>query len=264
MRGLVEDRSIVIKPADKGSCVAVWGKLDYLAEAENHLKDNNTYQDVKFRDDDLVKLVEKSYQMFKQLLSKQNISSSDFKYLSYNYNKSTNLGKMDLLPKIYKRLENVQGRPVISNCVTRTEKVSEFLDYHLKPTMQSAKSYIKDTSVFLRKLNDLGKLRENAILVTTDVVGLYPSIPHADGLEALLAKLKEREDKSIATEDLLQMARFVLRNNFFEFDSKIKQQISGTAIVTKFVPPYACIFMDNFKTDFKTPKLETLGLAKIY
>ena len=252
IRGLAEDRSIVIKPADKGSCVVVWDKLDYLAEAENHLKDNNTYQDVKFGDNDLVKLVEKSSQMFKQLLSKQNMSSSEFKHFSYNYKKPTNLGKMYLLPKIHKRLQSVPSRPVISNCGTTPEKVSEFLDYHLKPTMQSAKSYIKDSSDFLRKLNDLGKLPENAILVTTDVVGLYPSIPHADGLEALLAKLKEREDKSIATEDLLQMARFVLKNNFFEFDSKIKQQISGTAIGRNFAPPNACIFMDKFETDFLT------------
>ena len=35
MRGLAEDRSIVKKPADKGSSVVVWDKLDYLAEAEN-------------------------------------------------------------------------------------------------------------------------------------------------------------------------------------------------------------------------------------
>ena len=48
------------------------------------------------------------------------------------------------------------------------------------------------------------------------------------------------------------MAGFVLKNNFFEFDSKIKQQISGTAIGTKFAPPYVCIFMDKFETDFLT------------
>ena len=203
MIGLAEDHSIAIKPAYKGSCLVVWDKLDYLAEAENHLKDNNTYQDVKFGDNDLVKLVEKSSQMFKQLLSKQNISSSEFKHFSYNYKKPTNLGKMYLLPKIHKRLQSVPSRPVISNCGTTPEKVSEFLDYHLKPTMQSAKSYIKDTSVFLRKLNDLGKLRENAILVTTDVVGLYPSIPHAGGPKALSANLEGREDKSIATYDPL-------------------------------------------------------------
>ena len=89
--------------------------------------------------------------------------------------------------------------------------------------MQSAKSYIKDTSNFLRKLDDLGKLPENAILVTPYVVGLYPSIPHVDRLEPLSAKSEEREDRSIATEDLLEMARFVLKNMFFEFDSNIKQ-----------------------------------------
>ena len=63
----------------------------------------------------------------------------------------------------------------------------------------------------LRKLNELGKSPENAIMITTDVIGLYTSIPHADWLEALLAKLEEREDKSVATENLLQMAKFVLK-----------------------------------------------------
>ena len=83
---------------------------------------------------------------------------------------------MHLLSKIHKRLENVPGHPVISKCGTPTEKVSEFLDYHLKSTVQSADSYIKDTSDFLRKLNEIGKLPENALLVTTDAVGLHPGI----------------------------------------------------------------------------------------
>ena len=98
---------------------------------------------------------------------------------------------MCLLPKIHKQLENVPGPPFISNCGTPTEKVSEFLDYHLKLTLNFAKSYIKDTSDFLKKMNELGKLPEHAILITTDVVGLFPSTPHADGLEAISNKLKE-------------------------------------------------------------------------
>ena len=40
------------------------------------------------------------------------------------------------------------------------------------------------------------------------------------------------------------MAEFVLKNNYFEFDSKVKKQISGTVIGTKFAPSYACVFMD--------------------
>ena len=39
-------------------------------------------------------------------------------------------------------------------------------------------------------------------------------------------------------------------NNFFEFNNEIKQQIFGTAIRTKFAPPFACIYMDKTETDF--------------
>ena len=46
------------------------------------------------------------------------------------------------------------------------------------------------------------------------------------------------------------MAEFVLKNNLFEFNSKFYKQISGTAIGTKFAPPYACIFMDYIETEF--------------
>ena len=42
------------------------------------------------------------------------------------------LGKMYLLPEIHKRLFDVLGRPVISNCKIPAEKVSE-LDHHLQP-----------------------------------------------------------------------------------------------------------------------------------
>ena len=126
MRWLAEDCNIVIKPADKGSCVVVWDKLDFLAKAENHLKDNNTYKNVKFEYDDLIKLVEKSNKMFKQLHSKRNISSSEFRYFSCNDKKSTNLDKTYLLSKTHKRLENVPGRLVISNCGTPIKNISEF------------------------------------------------------------------------------------------------------------------------------------------
>ena len=51
--------------------------------------------------------------------------------------------------------------------------------------MKAGKSYIKDTSDFLEKLKNLGNIPSNAILVTVDVVGLYPSIPHDAGLQAV-------------------------------------------------------------------------------
>ena len=41
----------------------------------------------------------------------------------------------------------------------------------------------------LKKLKELGCVPQNELLVTGDVVGLYPSIPHLDGLEVLSIKL---------------------------------------------------------------------------
>ena len=57
--------------------------------------------------------------------------------------------------------------------------------------MCPAKSYVKGTSDFLKKLKELGCVPQNELLVTGDLVGLYPSIPHLGGLEALLIKLDQ-------------------------------------------------------------------------
>ena len=43
LKTLTEDNSIVIKPADKGSCVVVWDRDDYLAEGYSQLSENNVY-----------------------------------------------------------------------------------------------------------------------------------------------------------------------------------------------------------------------------
>ena len=71
-------------------------------------------------------------------------------------------------------MNNVTGRPVISNCGYYTENTSAFLDFQVEPLAQAVKSYIKDTNDFLNKLHSLPKLSGNIILCTVDVVGLFP------------------------------------------------------------------------------------------
>ena len=63
------------------------------------------------------------------------------------------------------------------------QKVSQFLDHQLQPIMKQGNSYIKDTGDFLEKLRAVGEIPKGTILVTADVVGLYPSIPHDEGLK---------------------------------------------------------------------------------
>ena len=52
------------------------------------------------------------------------------------------------------------------------------------------------------------------------------------------------------------MLEFVLKNNHFEFNGNVKQQLSSaakrnkTCIGTKLAPPYACTFIVKKETDF--------------
>ena len=55
------------------------------------------------------------------------------------------------------------------------------------------------------------------------------------------------------------MTELVLKSDYFEFNGKLKKQISGTAIRTKFASPYACIFMNEVETEFlETQKYKSL------
>ena len=82
-------------------------------------------------------------------------------------------------------------------------------------------------------------------------MSLCPSIPYEDGLETLRKRLNDPAASEIPTEDILQMAEYVLKIFFFfEFDGEVKQQKSETTVDTKLKPPFACIFMDEVETEF--------------
>ena len=64
---------------------------------------------------------------------------------------------------------------------------------------------------FLLKIKHSKNIPNNALLVTADVVGLYPSITREALLRALKEVLDKREEKKISAEDLIKMAEFALK-----------------------------------------------------
>ena len=113
------------------------------------------------------------------------------------------------------------GRPVISNCGYCTEKISSTLDYQVQPLAQKVKSYNKDTNHFLIKLKSLGKLPQDAILCTIDVFGLYPNIPHSEGLTSLRRFLELRDKKEISSDIVAERAEIGLKTTFFNSMKKL-------------------------------------------
>ena len=166
---------IVIKEADKSSGVVVMDRDTYNNEAFRQLRDREVYRETP------TDLTQQIADRIRKLLGDGYIDDKTLDYLLVN--STPRAGRFHLLPNIHKK--GCPGRPLVSGCGTCTERVSEFVDFHIKPLVPEITSYIKDTKHFLQALQDLGRLPEGAILVTADVVGLYPHIPHEEGLSAM-------------------------------------------------------------------------------
>ena len=54
---------------------------------------------------------------------------------------------------------------------------------------------------------------------------------------------------AVLVSELVELARHILDNNYFEFDGRMYRQKLGTAIGTKFPPTFA-IFMATLETKF--------------
>ena len=85
MRSLQNDRSVVIKPAGKGSAVVAWDRTDYLKEAERQLSDAKTYEEIRIIEKDQVELVEKSNSLFSNLRRKNLIFENKNNYFRFNF-----------------------------------------------------------------------------------------------------------------------------------------------------------------------------------
>ena len=207
--------------------MVVWYREDYLKEKCKQLEDREVYKEVLNEASILVNTIIKALE---KVLLCGNLSSDTINYFFAEDSKFT---RFYLLSKIHKGLQNVPSRPVISNCGFYTENISSFLDYHLQPLAQKVKSYIKDT-IFFNKIKKLESLPDGVMLFIMDIVRLYTNIPHEKGLASLCKFLETRDN-------------IVLKTNTFEFDEKMFRQKHGTAIGTKFPPPYAILFMSDFE-----------------
>ena len=148
------------------------------------------------------------------MFNRQELNNNKVRH--YLIMKKAQLGRFYLLPKIHKRTSNVPERTVISKNETATENISAFLDFHLQNIVSATPHILQDTRDVLQRVNQIGDIPENALLVSFDVVGLYPHIPHDQVVEIMRRFLDKREDESVSSESLCKLANIVLKHNYFE------------------------------------------------
>jgi hypothetical protein len=106
----------------------------------------------------------------------------DDKTLEYLIPDSPKPCRFYLLPKIHKA--NNPGRPIVSANGHPAEKISGFVDFHLRQRVDALSSFIKDTTDYLQKMAALNPLPSHTTLITMNVTSLYTNIHHSDIIEA--------------------------------------------------------------------------------
>ena len=102
---LKNDKSIVIKSADKFSAVVVWDREDYTKEAEKQLGDEEVFEEVS--NDDAAPLVKTINGVLAKIRKWGDLKRDT---LDYFIMKGPKFARFYLLPKIHKRLHNVPPR----------------------------------------------------------------------------------------------------------------------------------------------------------
>lgn len=229
---------IIIKSADKGGAVCVWGKEKYVTEALRQLTNTEYYSMPASNPMDNMK--RELSELLDNAKTQNWISKKEYEFLIYQ---TPRIPSFYMLPKVHKNLENPPGRPIISGNDSITEPASKFVDYFIKPFVSELPSYIQDSNEVLQKINQMANIG-SCIMATMDVESLYSNIVHEEGLEALRYYLgNRREDQMPPTDFIIQLTEWTLNNNIFLFEDKLYKQEKGTAMGACFAPNYANLFL---------------------
>ena len=169
---------IIILKADKGGVVVMMNTNDYIEEGNRQL--NNTELYTSIDTDPTQANTELINTSIRNFATDKLITEKSAKSLRVDNPKTP---KFYMLPKIHK--PNKPGRPVVNSINSSSPDISQFVDFYLQPIVFTLKSYIKDTTDFINKINRITEFPAESILVTMDVRSLYTNIPHREGINVV-------------------------------------------------------------------------------
>jgi hypothetical protein len=185
LKQLCDNPHIVLKKADKGSCVVVMNTNDYIKEGLRQLTNAEHYQTLDHDPTD--KFSQDVRSTLDIMLRDEMIDLDTYQYLNVQ---SPKPGRFYMLPKIHKK--GIPGRPICSSNNHPTERISQFVDHHIRKYVTRLPSYIRDTQHFIKQIKEIGPLPRGTILATMVVTSLYTNIPNQEGINAVLTPCQER------------------------------------------------------------------------
>ena len=240
---------ITIKPADKNLGVVILDTTDYINQCIAHLA-TPSYNLVAEFPIALKKELENIIISFKDDLT-YNIIKSKSLYHHLLPNTKHRIPKFYGLPKVHKQFDKIPPlRPVVSHSNSLLSTTAKFLDFILQPIAKSYPDYLNNSTELINILSNLS-ITTDVVLVTMDIVNLYPSIPQQGCLEVINEELQTHHSLLMFNPNLItNLLSLHMNNNFFEFSNFVFHQIKGIAMGAAFSPTVANIYMSAFFRKF--------------
>lgn len=155
MEALAADKSITIKPADKGGGLVVLDSTTYKQEITRQLNDENFYKKI---DQDLTLTIQKQIRVvLSEGLALDYINKDLFDFL---YVEFPQVPVFYILPKIHKPGFPPRGRPILVVQSSLLENISKYVDSLLQSFVLSTQTYIRDTTDLIKKSKALVFLKK--------------------------------------------------------------------------------------------------------
>ena len=254
--------TLTIKPADKNLGVVLMHTNDYITQCMLHLTDSTTYRlATNYPAEDIKRELQHAVAAYKPQLETRHKHLYSFLRDGPRQPRTPHFYG---IPKIHKTFQKLPPmRPIVSQTSSILSHTAQFIDYILQPLARSYPDYLHNSTGLSLVLQDLS-VPDDALLVSIDVVSLYPSIPQSQCLDIIYKEMHTHSDLFTVDPNLLiRLLHININYNYFAFSHLIFQQVKGTAMGAAFSPTIANIFMSTIMRDFlRTQDIKPLVLTR--
>lgn len=250
----LRDNDLKVINADKNVGTVIIDNQIYTKLCFDHLDDKNTYKMINYNPQ--FELFNTTKNLLLKLKNNNHISDKLYNCFNSNIN-FKKLASFRILAKLHKEAK-FGVRPLVNCANTTLSIISKFLDFTLKPFINTHFSYIKDSQNLMQKLDNF-KCDSNTSLFSADFESLYTNIPLDEAIEIISDFISNVPNTEFSGYGFNKLLELVLKNNFFYFKfNKLQKfylafflQISGVSMGTSCGPSVANSYLQFFEIKYK-------------
>ena len=243
LTNLKKNKDITIIQADKGKCVVVMNKEQYVRETSKLLEDTKTYRPL---DSDPTKKLKGRLQRKLRALKKE----GQLDQVSYNmiYPTSDITPRFYATPKIHK--DPIKMRPIVSGINSITYNLARHLADIMKPLVGKSERHLNNSKDLVKKIQEI-QLEDDEVLTSFDVSALFTSVPGDEVVQMAVERARRdctwSDRTQLSTEEFGELLKMTVETTYFTYQGKVYEQVYGMAMGSPLSPILANLFMEEFE-----------------